>query len=91
MLVKNISRPKHARIRRILEMIRAATHSGVYPNAVDFCRELEVSRPTVMRDLDYLRNEERAPIEYVAARHGYRLTDDTGAHLASVTGDGGEA
>ena len=56
-------------------MIRKGTASGVYPNAGDFRRELEVSRQTVMRDLDFLRDEERAPIEYVNERWGYRLTD----------------
>jgi predicted DNA-binding transcriptional regulator YafY len=30
-----------------------------------------------MRDLDFLRDEEQAPVEYAAAEHGYRLTDAT--------------
>ena len=72
--MKKLSRPQIHRIRRILEMIRQGTRSGRYPNAGDFCRELEVSRPTAMRDLDWLRDEEHAPIEYAAAAHGYRLT-----------------
>ncbi len=29
------------------------------------------------RDLDFLRDEERAPLEYDDTRHGFRLTDET--------------
>jgi hypothetical protein len=30
----------------------------------------------VARDLDFLRDEERAPLAYDDARHGFRLTDE---------------
>ena len=40
-------------------------------------KEFEVSRRTVARDLDFLRDEERAPLAYDDARHGFRLTDET--------------
>jgi len=40
-------------------------------------KEFEVSRRTVARDLDYLRDEENAPLAYDEARHGYVLTDKT--------------
>jgi len=36
-----------------------------------------VSRRTVARDLDFLRDEERAPLAYDDARHGFRMTDET--------------
>ena len=36
-----------------------------------------MSRRTVARDLDFLRDEERAPLAYDDARHGFRLTDET--------------
>jgi predicted DNA-binding transcriptional regulator YafY len=85
--MKKISRPQYARIRRILALIRegpsspsyaaAGTAVGRLPNARDFGRALGVSRPTVMRDLDWLRDEENAPIEYVPSRHGYRLADQS--------------
>jgi proteasome accessory factor B len=39
--------------------------------------EFEISRRTVARDLDFLRDEERAPLAYDDARHGFRLTDET--------------
>lgn len=32
-------------------------------------KEFEVSRRTVARDLDFLRDEERAPLAYDNARH----------------------
>jgi proteasome accessory factor B len=38
--------------------------------------EFEISRRTVARDLDFLRDEERAPLAYDDARHGFRLTDE---------------
>jgi predicted DNA-binding transcriptional regulator YafY len=60
-----------------LGMIRSGTRTGLLPNAKGFCAELGVSRQTIMADLDYLRDEERAPIEYVADAHGYRLSDET--------------
>lgn len=39
--------------------------------------EFEVSRRTVARDLDFLRDEENAPLAYDEVRHGYVLTDQT--------------
>ena len=45
--------------------------------ARDFMKEFEVSRRTVARDLDFLRDEERAPLAYDDARHGFHLTDET--------------
>jgi len=58
-------------------MVREGSEGGYLPNRGDFRRELEVSPRTLARDLDFLRDEERAPIEYDATRHGYRLTDET--------------
>jgi len=81
--MKKVSRPQQARIRRILELIREGSASGRLPNARTFREDLGVSRPTVMRDLDLLRDEERAPIEYDRSAHGYRLSDETW-HLPAV-------
>jgi predicted DNA-binding transcriptional regulator YafY len=75
--MKIVSRPQYARLRRILEMIRAGTRSGGYPSASAFARDLEVSWRTIIRDLDYLRDDAGAPIEYDASRKGYRLEDQT--------------
>ena len=82
--MKAASRPQYYRIRRIVGMVREGEASGNPPSSTDFIKELGVCRRTVARDLDFLRDEERAPLEYDAARHGYRLTDQTWA-LPPVT------
>jgi len=75
--MKTSSRPQYYRIRRMVQMVREGAETGDLPNSSDFMREFEVSRRTVARDLDFLRDEERAPLEYDDARHGFRLTDET--------------
>ena len=71
------SRPQYYRIRRMVEMVREGAENGYLANSSDFVKAFEVSRRTVARDLDFLRDEERAPLEYDDARHGFRLTDET--------------
>lgn len=61
----------------MVQMVREGTERGYLPNSSDFMEEFEVSRRTVARDLDFLRDEERAPLTYDDARHGFRLTDET--------------
>jgi hypothetical protein len=61
--MKSATRPQYHRLRRILEMIRQGTGTGSPPNCGHFMRELEVSRRTVMRDLDFLRDDHNAPIQ----------------------------
>ncbi len=75
--MKNATRPQYYRLRRILEMIREGTRTGSLPNCGQFIRELEVSRRTLMRDLDFLRDDENAPIAYDDSRKGFKLTDPT--------------
>jgi len=71
------SRPQYYRIRRMVEMVREGAENGYLANSSDFVKAFEVSRRTVARDLDFLRDEERAPLAYDGARHGFRLTDET--------------
>lgn len=71
------SRPQYYRIRRMVQMVREGADSGSLPNSTDFMTAFEVSRRTVARDMDFLRDEERAPLAYDDARHGFRLTDET--------------
>ena len=75
--MKASSRPQYYRIRRMVQMVREGAETGYLPNSSDFMKEFEVSRRTVARDLDFLRDEERAPLAYDDARHGFRLTDET--------------
>ena len=58
-------------------MVREGSADGKPPNSTDFMAEFGISRRTVARDLDFLRDEERAPLEYDDARHGFRLVDET--------------
>ena len=71
------SRPQYYRIRRMVQMVREGAETGYLANSTDFMKEFEVSRRTVARDLDFLRDEERAPLAYDDARHGFTLTDET--------------
>ena len=75
--MKPISRPQHYRVRRILQLVREGISSGRLANSSDFMADLGISRRTVARDLDFLRDEERAPLEYDGQSHGFRLTDET--------------
>ena len=59
----------------MVQMVRESSETGYLANSGDFMKEFEVSRRTVARDLDYLRDEENAPLAYDEARHGYVLTD----------------
>ena len=46
----------------MVQMVREGAETGYLPNSSDFIKEFEVSRHTVGRDLDFLRDEERAPL-----------------------------
>ena len=65
------SRPPFYRIRRMVQMVREGAETRYLSNSSDFMKEFEVSRRTVARDLDFLRDEERAPLAYDDARHHY--------------------
>lgn len=58
-----------ARLYRIEALIRARGHIG----RDELLAELEVSRATLKRDLEYLRSRLGAPIEYDASLNGYRF------------------
>ena len=75
--MKSATRPQYHRLQRILELIREGTRNGSLPNCGHFVRELEVSRRTLMRDLDFLRDDHHAPIAYDDSRKGFALTDPT--------------
>lgn len=58
------------RLHKIDDMIRA----GGFPSAQDMADTLEVSLRTINRDLDFLRDQYRAPLEYDARNRGWYYT-----------------
>ena len=74
--------------RRLL-FIEHELRKGQYPNCSSLSREWEVSARTIHRDMDYLRDELDAPIEYSEKQHGYFLSD-TSWTLQSVVLEEGE-
>ena len=51
--------------------------NGGYPSVQAIQDEYEISRRTVMRDLEFLRDRYDAPLEYDRTRNGYYYTDPT--------------
>lgn len=51
--------------------------NGSYPSVLQIQEEYEISRRTVMRDLEFLRDRYNAPLEYDRSRNGYYYTDPT--------------
>ena len=62
------------RWRHVL-LIDQQIRSGKAPNCRQLASELEVSRRTILRDIDFLRYDLGAPVEYDAARRGYIYTE----------------
>lgn len=60
-----------------LTRIAALLQGGRYPNCTRLSAEWEVSRKTLQRDIDFLRDRLGAPIDYDHARRGYYLTEPT--------------
>ena len=65
-------KPQHARLQYIDRMIREKR----YPSCADLAGGWEVSERTILRDLDYMRNELDAPIAYVARERGFHYTEE---------------
>ena len=61
--MQTASRPPLRRIMAIDQMIR----SGEYPNATTAARQLEVHPRTIHRDLEFLRDSLRMPLEFSRA------------------------
>jgi len=62
------------RTNRLL-LIDKAIRSGKYPNANDLAKLAEVNSRTIQRDIEYMRDMFRAPLEYDPARRGYYYTE----------------
>lgn len=83
------TRPPLERFQRILSILR----NQACPSRQTLAAELEVTTKTVQRDINFLRDRFRAPIEYDRLRGGYFLADDfddlpnidlTSAELVSI-------
>jgi predicted DNA-binding transcriptional regulator YafY len=57
--------------------IDTALSAGSWPNARTLGQELEVNPRTIRRDIEYMRDQLQAPIEFVAIKNGYRYTAPT--------------
>ena len=64
---------KQLRLLQIDYMIR----SGSYPNVPEMRERFEVSRSTIMRDLEFLQARYKAPLKYDIKRRGYYYKDPT--------------
>jgi len=65
------TKPLLRRLVTLDQLIR----SGMYPNANSAARCLEVSPRTIHRDLDFLRDTWKAPLEFSPKHNGYYYTD----------------
>jgi predicted DNA-binding transcriptional regulator YafY len=54
-----------------------ALSAGAWPNARTLARELEVDSRTIRRDIEYMRDQLQAPIEWNATKNGYSYTVST--------------
>jgi len=64
-------KPQHRRLLFIDRKLR----DGRYPNCGTLASEWEVSVKTIQRDIEYMRDELDAPVDYDAVRHGYHYTE----------------
>jgi len=63
-----------AQFPRLLELDRQI-RAGKYPNCMNFATEYEVSQKTIQRDIDFLRDQMNAPIEYDSEKKGFYYKD----------------
>lgn len=59
-----------------LLLIDKAVRSGKYPNANKLAAIAEVNPRTIQRDIEYMRDMYRAPLEYDPVRRGYYYTEE---------------
>lgn len=64
------------RTHRIIQIDKAIRNGG-YPTVKKLMDDYGVSRRTIMRDIEFLRDRYEAPLEYSLERKGYYYTDPT--------------
>src|SRR5262245_7928501 len=72
---RKLNRPAFERIHQIHARIR----DGAYPNCVELAAEMEISVATVKRDVQFMKDRLRLPIEYDPRRHGFYFSGPSGA------------
>lgn len=70
---QRIARPPLKRIQIIDHRIRV----GEFPNAETLAAELEVNARTIQRDIEFMRDQLRAPLDFCRMKNGYRYTHST--------------
>lgn len=63
-----------SQMKRVFEL-HQLIQQNKYPNCASFSVKWEVSSKTIQRDVDFLKDEMGAPIEYDALKRGYYYTD----------------
>ena len=66
---------KKSQMVRIVEFDRQV-HQGEYPNSPCFSVDYEVSQRTVLRDIEFLRDQLGAPLQYDPQRKGFCYSED---------------
>jgi predicted DNA-binding transcriptional regulator YafY len=64
-------KPFYARIITIDQRLRAKK----YPNCTTLAREIEVSKKTIARDIEFMRDQLRVPIQFDKRENGYYYTE----------------
>lgn len=72
----NKTKENHTKPLRLFKIEQAIQNLG-YPSVERLQKELEVSRRTILRDIDELKIYYNAPIEYDRMRKGYYYSDNT--------------
>jgi predicted DNA-binding transcriptional regulator YafY len=80
--VAGYSRPPLARMLRLHEWLMA----NRYPNCRKIAREFEVSAKTVQRDVNFMRDQMRLPIDYDKGHFGFYYTRPVSGFPAMGTG-----
>lgn len=70
------NKPQYRRLIFIDQKVRQGTQVDRLPNCSSLAHEWEVSRKTIQRDIEYMRDELNAPIEYDPLKHGYYYTEE---------------
>jgi len=79
------NKSQFSRLTELTELIRA----GKQPvNCLTFAEKWGVSQKTVQRDIDFLRDQMKAPLEYNRDRKSYYFTEETWSMPAMLVSEG---